>query len=153
MWPGRSVSPSVEANNGLGNLLEEPSYYYKASPWNSQTPLVQQDVSTAYASSFDLSSINNMVLENMNQLSWSSENSLMDFSTSFNISSRHLGESHDLLSSPVNEQKVSKFPEREYSDLTTPDIEKFLLENNFGSDIWKYGKLNFNIKKSNKLNW
>ncbi|CAO1416836.1 unnamed protein product [Diamesa tonsa] len=134
MWPSRGNSPSVEAD----------CYYYKASPWSS-SPLLQQDVSTAYASSFDLASMKNMVLENKNQMSWSSDDLSMDFSTPFNLSSlsypttsSQSNESHDLLSSPVNDQRASKFPEREFSDFITPDVERFFRELSYGSDIWKY---------------
>lgn len=158
MWPAKRTSPSLDMNNGVGNILETPSYYYKASPWSSLTPIIQQDVSTAYASSLDLIDINDMVLEKNNQMSWSSDELSLELSSSFNYpsypaSSSHSGGFHDSLSSPVNEQKASKFPEQQFSDFIISDIEKYLREANFGSNIWKYdsGKLNLDSMKETIL--
>ncbi|CAO1400468.1 unnamed protein product [Diamesa serratosioi] len=143
MWPANAPSPPLEMTNTVGNLLDS-SNYYKASPfrWSSQTPFMQQEISTAYAPSFDTVYNNNMFQEKNNQMSWNSEEISQDISKLCSTSTlsylfqdmtppSYSGGFEDSLSLPLNVQKTSKFPEKRFSEFISSDLSL----NSFDEDL------------------
>lgn len=165
MWPSKATSSALELKNTAGNFLDS-SHYFKASPymWSSQTPFMQQEVSTAYAPSFDMdNNNNNMFHEKDNQMSWNSEELSPDMTESCSAStmsylfrdmtppSPHSGGFQDSLYLPENVQKTSKFPEKRFSEFISSDLSL----NSFDEDLrdtfldinpWRYFNSKLNLK-------
>lgn len=161
MWP--NSTSTMNSYNIESSTLECNSYYYKPTPsrWTSNTPLVQPEASTAYDTSCDLIGTNDMFLEEYHKM-WNLEKPLLDSSPSYsnpeisylydNTSPQPNSDGlQELLSSPMNVQQASKFPEQSFSELISGDlsfetIDKILHADRFGMNPYN-GKLNFKISK------
>lgn len=158
MWT--NSTSTMNSYNVERSTLECNSNYFK----ESNAPLVQPEASTAYDTSCDLIGTNDMFLEEYHKM-WNLDEPLLNLSPCSNPELSYLYENmsplpnsdglQELLSSPMNVQQASKFPEQSFSELISGDlsyeaIDKIYNADRFGMNPYN-GKLNFKIPKETQF--